>query len=202
MASYGELAFDLTGFIIQTGAVIVRNGLRSPLLKYLHGSFIACIVRVVEARDDPDSPSRNEDGPFSVSALLCSCKFSLLMVSLACTLISINFVQVCATINLLILPLTEGLEPFRQAMSMSFWIFLSNASVAFLLNVAAVFLIGAGSGLILTLAGVFKDILLITGAVVLFGKPVSLIQVAGELSFIVIDVSIAKQNYQQGTALP
>ena len=64
------------------------------------------------------------------------------------------------------------------------------------------FLIGAGSGLILTLAGVFKDILLITGAVVLFGKPVSLLQVAAKLSLIVTDVSVAKQNYQQGTALP
>ena len=31
-----------------------------------------------------------------------------------------------------------------------------NAAVAFLLNVAAVFLVGAGSGLVLTLAGVFK----------------------------------------------
>ena len=62
------------------------------------------------------------------------------------------------------------------------------------------FLIGAGSGLILTLEAVFKDIFLITGAVVLFGKPVSLLQVAAKLSLIVTDVS--KQNYQQGTALP
>jgi hypothetical protein len=33
---------------------------------------------------------------------------------------------------------------------------LSNAGVAFGLNVAAVFLIGAAGGLVLTLAGVFK----------------------------------------------
>ena len=33
---------------------------------------------------------------------------------------------------------------------------LSNAAVAFGLNVAAVFLIGAAGGLVLTLAGVFK----------------------------------------------
>ena len=39
-------------------------------------------------------------------------------------------------------------------------VLLSNAFVAFLLNVAAVFLVSAGSGLVLTLAGVFKDILL------------------------------------------
>ena len=35
-------------------------------------------------------------------------------------------------------------------------VMISNASVAFLLNVAAVFLVGVGSGLVLTLAGVFK----------------------------------------------
>lgn len=35
-------------------------------------------------------------------------------------------------------------------------VLLSNAMVAFLLNVAAVFLVGAGSGLVLTLAGVLK----------------------------------------------
>lgn len=35
-------------------------------------------------------------------------------------------------------------------------ILITNAMVAFCLNVAAVFLVGVGSGLILTLAGVFK----------------------------------------------
>jgi hypothetical protein len=36
------------------------------------------------------------------------------------------------------------------------FILITNAMVAFLLNVAAVFLVGVGSGLVLTLAGVFK----------------------------------------------
>ena len=55
----------------------------------------------------------------------------------------------------------------------------SNAFIAFLLNVAAVFLVGAGSGLILTLAGVFKDILLITGSVIIFGTSITPLQVIG-----------------------
>ena len=59
------------------------------------------------------------------------------------------------------------------------WILLSNAAVAFLLNVAAVFLVGAGSGLVLTLAGVFKDILLISGSVLLWGTPITPLQVFG-----------------------
>ena len=58
-------------------------------------------------------------------------------------------------------------------------ILLSNAVVAFLLNIAAVFLVSAGSGLVLTLAGVFKDILLITGSVLIFGAQITPVQVVG-----------------------
>lgn len=64
--------------------------------------------------------------------------------------------QVCATINLLLLPMTEGFAPFYKLVSVGPLILISNACVAFLLNVAAVFLVGVGSGLVLTLAGVFK----------------------------------------------
>lgn len=53
--------------------------------------------------------------------------------------------------------------------------------MAFLLNVAAVFLVSAGSGLVLTLAGVFKDILLITGSVLIFGNSITPLQVIGTL---------------------
>lgn len=59
---------------------------------------------------------------------------------------------------------------------------ISNAVVAFLLNVAAVFLVGVGSGLVLTLAGVFKDILLISGSVAIFGSSISPLQVGGAYS--------------------
>ena len=58
-------------------------------------------------------------------------------------------------------------------------ILISNAAIAFLLNIAAVFLVGAGSGLVLTLAGVFKDILLITGYVLIFGAQITPVQVVG-----------------------
>lgn len=65
-------------------------------------------------------------------------------------------------------------------------ILLSNAFVAFLLNVAAVFLVGAGSGLVLTLAGVFKDILLITGSVLIFGSTITPLQIIGACAFLSI----------------
>jgi len=72
-------------------------------------------------------------------------------------LVSLHYyAPVCALINIACLPFTEGLAPFYELARIGPLILISNASVAFLLNVAAVFLVGAGSGLVLTLAGVFK----------------------------------------------
>ena len=59
-------------------------------------------------------------------------------------------------INLCVLPFTEGLAPFYELARIGPFILFTNAMIAFLLNIAAVFLVGAGSGLLLTLAGVFK----------------------------------------------
>jgi drug/metabolite transporter (DMT)-like permease len=91
------------------------------------------------------------------------------------------YAPVCAMINLLVIPFTEGFAPFLAIMEgqISPFVLISNAMVAFLLNVAAVFLVGVGSGLVLTLAGVFKDILLITGSVLIFGTPITPVQVFG-----------------------
>jgi len=95
-------------------------------------------------------------------------------------LVSLHYyAPVCAIINLLVLPFTEGLAPFYELARIGPLILISNAFVAFLLNVAAVFLVGAGSGLVLTLAGVLKDILLISGSVLLFGSQITPLQVFG-----------------------
>ncbi|KAH9973875.1 TPT-domain-containing protein [Lactifluus volemus] len=95
-------------------------------------------------------------------------------------LVSLHYyAPVCALINLAILPFTEGLAPFLELARVGPLVLISNAAVAFCLNIAAVFLVGAGSGLILTLAGVFKDILLITGSVLIFGSPITPLQVFG-----------------------
>ncbi|KAF9653485.1 TPT-domain-containing protein [Thelephora ganbajun] len=95
-------------------------------------------------------------------------------------LVSLHYyAPVCALINSLVLPFTEGFAPFYELARIGPLILISNACVAFLLNVAAVFLVGAGSGLVLTLAGVFKDILLITGSVLLFGAQITPLQVFG-----------------------
>ena len=72
-------------------------------------------------------------------------------------LVSLHYyAPVCAVINVAFLPFTEGLEPFYELARIGPLVLLSNALVAFCLNIAAVFLVSAGSGLVLTLAGVFK----------------------------------------------
>ncbi|KAG8895812.1 hypothetical protein FRC00_006877 [Tulasnella sp. 408] len=137
LASYGELRFDMFGFIIQALAVCFEASRLVMIQVLLHGMKM-----------DP--------------------------------LVSLHYyAPVCALINLLVLPFTEGWAPFEHLYRIGPVILLSNAAVAFLLNVAAVFLIGAGSGLVLTLAGVFKDILLITGSVAIFGAEVAPLQVFG-----------------------
>jgi len=97
-------------------------------------------------------------------------------------LVSLHYyAPVCAVINLVVLFAWEGLEPFYALPSMQYWplILLSNALVAFGLNVAAVFLIGVGSGLILTLAGVLKDIILVSSSVLIFRTPIAPLQILG-----------------------
>ncbi|KAG2031400.1 triose-phosphate transporter family-domain-containing protein [Suillus americanus] len=97
------------------------------------------------------------------------------------------YAPVCALINLCVIPFTEGLEPFRLLAAVGEeaiphitpFLLLTNALLAFLLNIAAVFLVGAGSGLVLTLAGVLKDVLLVAGSVVIWGGEVGTLQAFG-----------------------
>ena len=56
---------------------------------------------------------------------------------------------------------------------------ICNGAVAFTLNVAAVLLISNTSALVLTLAGIVKDILLVVLSVSVFGSPVTPLQYAG-----------------------
>jgi len=89
------------------------------------------------------------------------------------------FAPVCALINIACLPFMEGLAPFYELARIGPLILISNASVAFLLNVASVLSVSAASGLVLTLAGVLKDIILIMGSVVIFGSLITPLQIFG-----------------------
>ncbi|KAG1767995.1 TPT-domain-containing protein [Suillus occidentalis] len=101
------------------------------------------------------------------------------------------YAPVCALINLCVIPFTEGLEPLHLLLAaigeeaaphITPFILLTNALLAFLLNIAAVFLVGAGSGLVLTLAGVLKDVLLVAGSVVIWGGEIGVMQASGDYS--------------------
>ena len=89
------------------------------------------------------------------------------------------FAPVCAVINACIIPFTEGWAPFLALKDLGLFVLATNAAVAFGLNVAAVFLIGAASSLILTLAGIGKDLLLIAGSAIIFGGYPTALQLFG-----------------------
>lgn len=89
------------------------------------------------------------------------------------------FAPVCAVLNSVALILVEGVAPFLDIGKVGPFILFTNAGVAFCLNIAAVFLIGAASSLTLTLAGVLKDILLILGSMAFFGTAVTGLQYFG-----------------------
>lgn len=162
LTSHGELNFNLTGFIFQGSAVLVRFPSRMRIHTYI-------------ITNESNVKKKTQ---FEASRLLL---IQILLHNLKMDpLVSLHYyAPVCAVLNLLILPFTEGLAPFYELPRIGALVLLSNAAVAFLLNVAAVFLVGVGSGLVLTLAGVFKDILLIAGSVVFFGSEITSIQVFG-----------------------
>lgn len=89
------------------------------------------------------------------------------------------FAPVCAAINACLIPFTEGFAPFLDLGKLGPFVLLTNGGVAFGLNVAAVFLIGAASSLVLTLAGVVKDIMLIVGSMVFFQSTITPLQYFG-----------------------
>ena len=70
--------------------------------------------------------------------------------------------------------------PFERFESFSFLaVLLINGLVAFTLNIAVVMLIGNTSALVLTLAGIFKDLMLVCLSMVVFSSPVTQLQFLG-----------------------
>ncbi|KAI5286450.1 hypothetical protein KEM54_006780 [Ascosphaera aggregata] len=90
------------------------------------------------------------------------------------------FAPICAILNGLVAMVVEmpdmSFEHFQKVGAATL---LLNAVVAFLLNVTVVFLIGKTSSLVLTLCGVLKDVLLVTLSCVVFGSPVTPLQIFG-----------------------
>ncbi|KAL7925532.1 triose-phosphate transporter family domain-containing protein [Trichoderma austrokoningii] len=90
------------------------------------------------------------------------------------------YAPVCAVMNFLIALVGEvpkfKLEHAAQA---GYGMLFLNASIAFILNVASVFLIGKTSGLVMTLTGIFKSILLVVVSVLIWSTPITFLQTVG-----------------------
>ncbi|KIK56680.1 hypothetical protein GYMLUDRAFT_87214 [Collybiopsis luxurians FD-317 M1] len=173
VASGGELKFNLFGFIVQAAAVgpfLFYSSINLPDIPF--SIFFPSVSTILQPSLTSVISQFEAARLVMIQVLLHGLKMD--------PLVSLHYyAPVCAIINLFALPLTEGLAPFYELARIGPVILLTNALVAFLLNVAAVFLVGVGSGLVLTLTGVFKDILLITGSTLIFGSTVTVIQVFG-----------------------
>ncbi|KAF4633382.1 hypothetical protein G7Y89_g4734 [Cudoniella acicularis] len=90
------------------------------------------------------------------------------------------FAPVCAVMNLTIAMFWEFPQvTMAEIYAVGLWTFFGNACCAFLLNVSVVFLIGKTSGLVLTLCGVLKDIMLVCASILIWGTKISGLQVFG-----------------------
>lgn len=90
------------------------------------------------------------------------------------------FAPVCAVMNGVVALFLEVPElTMDHIYRCGVWTLLLNAMVAFMLNVAVVFLIGKTSSLVLTLCGVLKDIMLVTISAVYYETPVTNLQLFG-----------------------
>lgn len=84
--------------------------------------------------------------------------------------------------------------PWERVFSPFAWVLLANGFLSFGLNVAIVLLITNTSALSLTVGGIFKDVLLVFLSFVVFGAPVSLLQIFG-YSFSLLGMTLYK-NYK------
>ncbi|KAJ5610655.1 hypothetical protein N7510_007374 [Penicillium lagena] len=140
IASFGEIKFEMTGFLIQVAGIIFEA------------------MRLV-----------------MVQRLLSSAEFKMdPLVSLY------YYAPACAVTNGII---TIFAELPRMTMNdiygLGLGTLVANALVAFLLNASVVLLIGKTSAVVLTMAGILKDILLVCASMIIFRDPVTLQQFFG-----------------------
>ncbi|KZZ98394.1 integral membrane protein [Moelleriella libera RCEF 2490] len=90
------------------------------------------------------------------------------------------FAPVCAAMNFLVaIPKELPQFSWAAASDVGLGMLFLNASIAFLLNVTSVFLIGRTSGLVMTLTGIFKNILLILVSILIWSTKITFLQTVG-----------------------
>ncbi|KAJ6113007.1 sugar phosphate/phosphate translocator [Penicillium capsulatum] len=134
IASFGEIKFDMLGFVIQV-AGIVFEALRLVMVQGLLSS--------AEFKMDP-------------------------LVSLY------YYAPACAVTNGIVTLFTDlPRMTMNDIYSLGIMTLIANALVAFLLNASVVLLIGKTSAVVLTMAGILKDILLVAASMMIFRDPVT-----------------------------
>ncbi|KAJ9139408.1 Triose-phosphate transporter [Pleurostoma richardsiae] len=92
------------------------------------------------------------------------------------------YAPVCAVMNVIVALFSEYSEfKWADVTSVGVSVLVLNALVAFLLNVSSVFLIGKTSGLVMTLTGILKNILLIVAGVMIWSTAITGLQLIGYL---------------------
>lgn len=157
-AAYGELHFEMVGFVCQCLALCFEASRLVMIEILLHGMKVS--TGVYRSRNPDRIEADDIIPPASENPRQMDPLVSLYY-----------YAPVCAAINLVIMLLVEGFEPFYHLERVGAFVLFTNAGIAFALNVAAVFLIAVGSGLVLTLAGVLKDIVSRTSRVLLVERP-------------------------------
>ncbi|KAK3945087.1 triose-phosphate transporter family-domain-containing protein [Diplogelasinospora grovesii] len=90
------------------------------------------------------------------------------------------YAPVCAVMNIIIAIVSEAHKfDLADAAKAGYGLLLLNAMVAFILNVSSVFLIGKTSGLVMTLTGILKNILLVIASVMIWHTAISGLQFFG-----------------------
>ncbi|KAF3384712.1 putative sugar phosphate/phosphate translocator [Penicillium rolfsii] len=134
IASFGEIKFDMLGFLIQCGGIIFE-ALRLVMVQRLLSS--------AEFKMDP-------------------------LVSLY------YYAPACAVTNGIVTLFTDVPRmTMNDIYSLGIMTLIANALVAFLLNASVVLLIGKTSAVVLTMAGILKDILLVCASMMIFRDPVT-----------------------------
>ncbi|KAH8918384.1 TPT-domain-containing protein [Atractiella rhizophila] len=138
IASYGEIAFDMSGFLVQLLAIVIESS-RLVLIQMM----------LKDTGMDP----------------LTSLYY---------------YAPVCLAFNSFFFVAIEGFAPLYTVLeTVGGLTLLVNCCITLGLNFCSVWLIGKASGLVLTLAGVVKDILIIAFTFTFQGSPVTSIQMFG-----------------------
>ncbi|KAF7550848.1 hypothetical protein G7Z17_g5443 [Cylindrodendrum hubeiense] len=90
------------------------------------------------------------------------------------------FAPVCTVMNIFVVAVTEAPTfNWDDLAKTGYGMLFLNASVAFVLNIVSVFLIGKTSGLVMALTGILKSILLVGTSVLIWNTHISLLQTLG-----------------------